>query len=351
MKIDLFDYHLDQDRIAQEPANPRDSARLMILNRTSGKIEDRLVSDLLKILTSKDVLVFNQTKVIPVRLFGQKTTGGKIELLLTKQLNEDTWEAISTPGLKVGQKLEIEVLKAEVVGRSEEVVTIKFFDRGEYLRERIFEFGKTPIPPYIHSQKTERELRRIYQTVYAKKEGSVAAPTAGLHFTKELMVALRDKGVQMEFLSLHVGLGTFRGVKTERIEDHLMHAERFSLDEETVRRLNQAKADGKRIISVGTTTTRVLESCVDENGVLFPKEGETSIFIYPPYQFKFVDHLMTNFHLPKSTLLMLVSAFVTFPNTKEKFVSFKKSLMGKAYEYAIGNKYRFFSFGDVMLIW
>lgn len=350
MKIGLFDYHLEQNRIAQEPANPRDSARLMLIDRSNGKMEDKQTSDLVKILTPNDVLVFNQTKVIPVRLFGQKTTGGKVELLLTKQLNEDTWEAISTPGLKIGQKLEIEVLKAEIIDRNEEIITLKFSDRGEYLRERIFEFGKTPIPPYIHSNKTERELRRIYQTVYAKREGSVAAPTAGLHFTKELMMALRDMGIQMEFLTLHVGLGTFRGVKTERIEDHQMHPERFSLDEETVKRLNQAKTDRKKIISVGTTTTRVLESCVDENGVLHPKEGETGIFIYPPYRFRFVDYLMTNFHLPKSTLLMLVSAFVSAPNTREKFTSFKRSLIGKAYERAIENDYRFFSFGDAMLI-
>lgn len=357
MEVGLFEYHLEHDRIAQEPAYPRDSAKLMFINRGTGKIEDGLASDLVKKLGTNDVLVFNQTKVIPVRLFGQKITGGKVELLLTKNLNENTWEAISTPGLKVGQKLEIGVLKAEVVNRSEEVITLKFSDRGEYLRERIFEFGKTPIPPYIHSLKTERELRRIYQTVYAKREGSVAAPTAGLHFTKEMMIVLRDKGIQLEFLTLHIGLGTFRAVKTEKIEDHQMHSERFSLDEETARRLNQAKADGKKIISVGTTTTRVLESCVDESGVLSPREGETDIFIYPPYQFKFVDCLMTNFHLPKSTLLMLVSAFVSAPNTclpagrpMERFTSFKRSLIGKAYAHAIEKGYRFFSFGDAMLI-
>ncbi len=350
MKIELFDYHFEQDKIAREPANPRDSAKLMLVNRKTGKIEDKVISDLLTILTPEDVLVFNQTKVIPARLFGQKTTGGKVELLLTRQIGEDTWEAISTPGLKVGQKLIIEVLKAEVIERSEEIVTLKFSDRGEYLRERIFEFGKTPIPPYIHSQKTERELRRIYQTVYARREGSVAAPTAGLHFTKELIVSLRSKGVQMEFITLHVSLGTFRSVKTEKIEDHPMHSERFSLDEETARRLNIAKSEGKKIISVGTTTTRVLENCVDENGVLSPREGETNIFIYPPYQFKFVDHLLTNFHLPKSTLLMLVSAFVSMPNTNEKFLSFKKSLLGTAYLHAIEKSYRLFSFGDAMLI-
>jgi S-adenosylmethionine:tRNA ribosyltransferase-isomerase len=348
MQIGLFDYHLEQDRIAQEPAYPRDRAKLMFVNRKTGKIEDGLVSDLIKKLGTNDLLVFNHTKVIPARLFGQKSTGGKVELLLTKQINENTWEAISTPGLKAGQKLEIGVLKAEVVGRNEEIITLKFADRGEYLRERIFEFGKTPIPPYIHSLKTERELRRIYQTVYAKREGD--RKSTRLHFTKEMMIALRDKGIQLEFVTLHIGLGTFRSVKTEKIEDHQMHLERFSLDEETARRLNQAKTDGKNIISVGTTTTRVLESCADESGILSPREGETGIFIYPPYKFKFVDKLMTNFHLPKSTLLMLVSAFVSAPNAKERFTSFKKCLVGKAYAHAIEKEYRFFSFGDAMLI-
>lgn len=350
MELGLFDYHLELDRIAQEPAYPRDTAKLVLLDRKSEKISDKKVSDLLNILSGNDVLVLNQTKVMPVRMFGQKITGGKVELLLTRKISEDTWEAISTPGLKAGQKLEIGILKAEVIDRTDEVIKVKFSDRGEYLRERIYEFGKTPIPPYIHSLKTERELRRIYQTVYAKKEGSVAAPTAGLHFTKELLAALREKGVQIEFVILHVGLGTFRSVKTERIEDHQMQSEWFCLDEETARRLNQAKTEGKRIVSVGTTTTRVLESCADEKGILAPKEGETSIFIYPPYEFKFVDALLTNFHLPKSTLIMLVSAFTSFPNTKDKFRSFKRSLIGKAYAHAIENKYRFFSFGDAMLI-
>ncbi len=350
MKLELFDYHLEAEKIAQEPANPRDSAKLLVLNRKTGKMSDKKVTDLVEILSPNHVLVFNQTKVIPVRLFGAKITGGKVELLLVKQLASDSWEAITSPGLKVGQKVEINAIKAEVVEKKEETVILKFSDRGEYLRERIYEFGKTPIPPYIHSNKTERELRRIYQTVYAKKEGSVAAPTAGLHFTKELISALQNKGVQTEFLTLHVGLGTFRGVKTEKIEDHTMHAEWFHLDEEVARRLNQAKREGKKIVSVGTTTTRVLESCTDENGVLSPKEGETNIFIYPPYQFKFVDQLMTNFHLPKSTLIMLVAAFVSAPNTEDKFKSFKNSLIGEAYQHAMENEYKFFSFGDAMLI-
>ncbi|MFZ2201772.1 MAG: tRNA preQ1(34) S-adenosylmethionine ribosyltransferase-isomerase QueA [Microgenomates group bacterium] len=350
MRSTLFDYQLDIDKIAQEPADPRDSAKLMLVDRKTGGITDRRVSDLTEILSTNNVLVFNQTKVIPVRLLGTKSTGGKVELLLVKQLGSDTWEAISKPGLRVGQRIEVEALRAEVIEKKEETVILKFSDRGEFLRERIFEFGKTPIPPYIHSQKTERELRRVYQTVYAKKEGSVAAPTAGLHFSRDLLAALQKKGVQTEFLTLHVGLGTFRGVKTERVEDHEMQAEWFSLDEGTAARLNQAKRESKKIIAVGTTTTRVLESCVVEDDSLSPRDAETNIFIYPPYKFRFVDHLLTNFHLPKSTLLMLASAFVSAPNTKDKFTSFKSSLMGEAYRQAIENGYRFFSFGDAMLI-
>ena len=350
MRSTLFDYQLDIEKIAQEPADPRDSAKLMLIDRKTGKIVDRRFSDLVAILSTNDVLVFNQTKVIPVRLLGMKSTGGKVELLLVKQLESDTWEAISKPGLRAGQRIEVEALRAEVIEKKEETVILKFSDRGEFLRERIFEFGKTPIPPYIHSHKTERELRRVYQTVYAKKEGSVAAPTAGLHFSRDLLAALQKKGVQTEFLTLHVGLGTFRGVKTERVEDHEMQAEWFSLDEGTAARLNQARREGKKIIAVGTTTTRVLESSLAPDGTLRPGDGETNIFIYPPYKFKFVDQVMTNFHLPKSTLLMLVAAFVSFPNTKDKFTSFKSSLMGKAYQQAIENDYRFFSFGDAMLI-
>ncbi len=350
MRSTLFDYQLDIEKIAQEPADPRDSAKLMLVDRKTGKIVDRRFSDLMAILSTNDVLIFNQTKVIPVRLLGMKSTGGKVELLLVKQLESDTWEAISKPGLRAGQRIEVEALRAEVIEKKEETVILKFSDRGEFLRERIFEFGKTPIPPYIHSHKTERELRRVYQTVYAKKEGSVAAPTAGLHFSRDLLAALSKKGVQTEFLTLHVGLGTFRGVKTERVEDHEMQAEWFSLDEGTAARLNQAKREGKKIIAVGTTTTRVLESSVAPDGTVRPGDGETNIFIYPPYKFKFVDQVLTNFHLPKSTLLMLVAAFVSFPNTKDKFTSFKSSLMGKAYQQAIENDYRFFSFGDAMLI-
>lgn len=350
MELKQFDYELNQDRIAQEPANPRDGAKLLVLDKVTGKMTDKKVSDLIEVLGQNFVLVFNQTKVMPVRLLGMKSTGGKVELLLVKQLASDTWEAISSPGLKVGQKIEVGAIRAEVTEKKEETVILKFADRGEYLRDRIFEFGKTPIPPYIHSNKTERELRRIYQTVYAKKEGSIAAPTAGLHFTKELMSAMQKKGIQIEFLTLHVGLGTFKSVKTEHIEDHQMHSERYSLDEEVAERLNQARMAGKKIIAVGTTTVRVLETCSDITGQLRAGNGETNIFIYPPYKFKVVDGLMTNFHLPKSTLLMLVSAFVSSPNTKDKFAGFEKNLAGKVYQHAIKNGYRFFSFGDAMLI-
>lgn len=350
MQLTQFDYQLNQSRIASEPVEPRDVAKLLLVDRKTKRLKDCRVSDLPKLLSSKMVLVLNQTKVIPARLFGQKDTGGRVELLLTKQKGDNRWEAISTPGLKLGTKLLIGVLKAEVVDRVDEVVTLEFADRGEYLRERIFEFGKTPIPPYIHTNKTERELRRIYQTVYAKKEGSIAAPTAGLHFTKELLLKLADCGIEIEYLTLHVGLGTFRGVKTETIEEHKMHPEYFSLDDETAERLNRAKARGKKIVAVGTTTTRVLETCTDATGICHGAVAETDLFIYPEYKFKLVDHLLTNFHLPKSTLLMLVAASVSSPNTSDKFVDFDQSLMGRAYQHAIDNDYRFFSFGDAMLV-
>lgn len=350
MKLDLFDYQISNDRIAHAPIEPRDEARLMVVDRKKRSISRGKVRDLLEILGKNDVLVFNRTKVIPARLFGEKTTGGKVEILLVKQIDDDTWEAISRSTLKEGQRVNFGALIVDVIEKREELVKLKFNYSGEYLRSRIHDLGKTPLPPYIKSDKTERELRRTYQTVYAKDEGSVAAPTAGFHFSHELLSDLSDRGVDFAYVTLHIGLGTFRPVKTEEISDHKMHSEWFSLDKETAEKLNQAKRMGKRIIAVGTTSTRVLENCVDESDLLVPKEEETDIFIYPPYKFRFVDCLLTNFHLPKSTLLMLVSAFTSFPNTKDKFKSFSESLIGKAYQQAIENKYRFFSFGDAMLI-
>lgn len=350
MKLDLFDYQLPIDRIAQEPIEPREEAKLMIIDRKKGSLKSGKVRDLLEILGKNDVLVFNRTKVIPARLFGEKTTGGKVEVLLVKQIGDDTWEAISRPTLKEGQKVNFGALMVDVIEKREELVELKFNYSGEYLRSRIHDLGKTPLPPYIKSDKTERELRRIYQTVYAREEGSVAAPTAGFHFSNELLSDLSRRGVDFAYVTLHIGLGTFRPVKTEEISEHKMHSEWFSLDKETAEKLNEAKKNGKRIIAVGTTSARVLETCSDIESRCHGATGETDIFIYPPYKFRFVDCLLTNFHLPKSTLLMLVSAFISFPNTKDKFKNFSENLIGKAYQQAIEKKYRFFSFGDAMLI-
>ena len=350
MELELFDYHLPEESIAQEPLEPKEEAKLMLVDRRSKRLEDRKIKDLVEILGENDVLVFNRTKVIPAKLFGEKTTGGKVELLLVREMAEDTWEALSRPGLKEGQKVNFGPLMALVVGREDDLVKLKFNYSGEYLLSRIFDLGKTPLPPYIKSSKSEREWRRIYQTIYAKDDGSIAAPPAGFHFSEKLIRKLTSRGVGMEYLTLHVGLGTFRPVKSAQIEDHKMHSERFNLEKETCDRLNLAKREGKRVIAVGTTTCRVLESQSDEEGVLTPGQGETKIFIYPPYKFKFVDGMLTNFHLPKTTLLMLVSALVSAPNTKTAFKSFAENLMGKAYQKAIKGGYRFFSFGDAMLI-
>lgn len=350
MRLSQFDYELPEEKIAQEPAEPRDSSKLMVVDRSSKKIQNKIFRELLELLSGNDVLVFNQTKVMPVRLFGNKNTGGKVELLLVKQTETDTWEAITRPALKEGQEVQLGGMMATCIKKDEETVHMKFNYSGDYLKSRIYELGKTPLPPYIHSEKSERDLRKLYQTVYAKDEGSAAAPTAGFHFTRELIEAIKAKGVEIEFVTLHVGLGTFKPVKSDDIEEHKMHAERFQLSEETAKKLNEAKEAGKRIIAVGTTAMRVLETCSDERGHLSPLTGETEIFIYPPYEFKFVDALITNFHLPKSTLLMLISALVSKPNSKEQFVDFETSLAGIAYKKAIEDDYRFFSFGDAMLI-
>jgi len=350
MKLSLFNYLLDLSKIAHEPVEPREKAKLMVVDRRRSGLKDFLIRDLTKMLTKDDVLVFNQTKVIPARLFGEKTTGGKVEALLVKKVSDDTWEAISRPSLKEGQRVNFGALMVDVIGKREDLAVLKFNYSGDYLQSRIFDLGKTPLPPYIKSDKTERELRRIYQTTYAKDEGSVAAPTAGFHFSRNLLNRLSKNGVGFEYLTLHIGLGTFRPVKTDDIADHKMHSEWYELPKETAQRLNDAKKQKKRIIAVGTTSARVLESCSDEDGNLMAGEGETDLFIYPPYKYKFVDSLFTNFHLPKSTLLMLTAAFMSYPNTKYRYRTFRTSLLGKAYQHAFDNDYRFFSFGDAMLV-
>ena len=352
MNISKFNYVLPKNRIAQTPASPRDSSHLLVIDRKIGKISHHHFYDLPDLLTPNDVLVFNETKVIPARIIGKKNTGGKVEILLNKEISPDTWEVIFGGKLKVGSIVIFEGLVGKVLELGNYIAKIQFNKSGSALKSTFEKLGKTPLPPYIVPQDPESKIRRQYQTVYARLEGSVAAPTAGLHFTRRLLEKLKAKGIQTEYLTLHVGLGTFAPVKEREIEKHHIHSEYFELSKETANRLNKWKSEGKRIIAVGTTTTRVLETVANENSTLKTTslKGMANLFIYPPRKLNFVDALITNFHLPESTLLALVSAFVSYPNTKEKFKDFDSSLIGKAYREAIKKKYRFYSFGDASLI-
>jgi len=352
MKVNLFDYQLPRELIANKLADPRDKSKLMIVDRLSENLEEDRFFNLRKYLRKGDVLVFNQSKVIPARVEGRKETGGKVEILLIRKIGGQIWEVISKPSLRLNQKLFFgENLEARVIKIAEEgKLCLKFSFEGQLLHNKLFSLGRMPLPPYIIGRNDEERLRHEYQTVFAKNEGSVAAPTAGLHFSLRLMKELKKEEIGLAFVDLHVSLGTFRGVKTERVEDHVMHSEWFCLSQETANKLNDIKKIGGRVIVVGTTVARVLESCSNEKGEVRAMSGETEIFIYPPYKFRFIDGLITNFHLPKSTLLMLVSAFVSWPNTDRKFTNFQSSLIGRVYKRAIEKKYRFYSFGDGMLI-
>ncbi len=352
MKTSLFNYQLPKNLIANSPAKPRDSSRLMVIDRFTDKISHYRFSELEKLLGPNDVLVLNKTRVFPARLFGKKTTGGKVEVLLHKNIDKLTWEVLTKPGLKAGQEVSFKGCLLQIVKRKGETSVAKFDIPKDLLIKRLQKIGITPLPPYIHSGKTEKDLRREYQTIYARSLGSVAAPTAGFHFTKSLLSKLKTKGIQIEYVTLHVGLGTFAPVKTQNIESHPMHYEYFEAEPKAIERLNRAKKVGKRIVVVGTTTTRVLETLANKQNRLRSGSlrGNTNLFVYPLYKFKFVDALITNFHLPKSTLLCLVSAFVSYPNTKKGFKNFNNSLMGKAYMEAKVNKYRFYSFGDACFI-
>lgn len=358
LTLSQFNYELPQRLIAQVPAEPRDSSRLMLINRATGSITHHHFAELDQFLTSNHILVRNNTKVIPARILGHKATGGAVEILLTRRLalnnqGHEQWECLTKPGLKAGQVVHFDhsSLTATCSAITDYTREISFNMAANELFAELLAIGHTPIPPYIHwADDDEAELREKYQTIFAKISGSAAAPTAGLHFTKALEAKLRDRGVEILEVTLHVGLGTFLPVKTEHIIEHHLHKEWFELKPEVAARLNELKAAGKKIISVGTTTTRVLESCVTEAGIIEAKTGETEIFIYPPYRFKAVDGLITNFHLPESSLLMLVSALVSEPNTSAQFESFGQSLIGQAYATAVAENYRFFSFGDGMLI-
>lgn len=335
-------YDLPQEQIAQTPIEPRDHSRLLCFNRASGAIQHKHFYDIIDFLRAGDVLVVNNTKVLPARLFGFKAkTGAKIEILLQKRIDLHNWEVIAKPAKRLDNGTEI-VFNQNIHCRVTEkgdygACKVEFvYDDSKTFEEHLIEIGTVPLPPYI-KEKLKNADR--YQTVYAKVEGSSAAPTAGLHFTPELLEKIRNKGVEILEVLLHVGLGTFRPVKEENILNHEMHSEYFEITQDVADKINKAKREHRRVIAVGTTSVRVLESGVDENVLLVPQKRETKIFIYPPYNFKMVDALITNFHLPESTLIMLVSAFIG---------DIDKTL--DLYKTAVKEKYRFFSFGDAMFI-
>ncbi|WP_028052518.1 tRNA preQ1(34) S-adenosylmethionine ribosyltransferase-isomerase QueA [Carboxydothermus ferrireducens] len=337
MKLKDFDYYLPEELIAQTPLEKRDESRLLVLKRQTGEITHDVFKNLKRYLVPGDLLVVNKTRVIPARLFGVREQGGEVEILLLKRMNFREWEVLVKPGrrARVGTRLIFApgVLEGEIVAQTEVGRIIKFSFQGVF-EEILNQLGQTPLPPYIKEKLKDPER---YQTIYAKEPGSAAAPTAGLHFTRELISELKDYGVEFAEVLLHVGLGTFKPVKTENILEHKMHEEYYEIENEAAEKVNKAKREGRRVIAVGTTVVRVLESVADK-GQVAPAKGYTDLFIYPGFNFQIIDGLITNFHLPKSTLLMLVSAFAG----REKVLN--------AYEIAVRLRYRFFSFGDAMLI-
>ena len=346
MLLSEFDYVLPEELIAQRPSDKRENSRMMVLNRDKQEILHKHFYDIVDLLDDSHVLILNDTKVIPARLYGYKDTGAKIEVFLLKEKENHTWEVLIKPSkrVRVGTVIKIaEELSCEVL--------MPLPDDGKWLVKMIYEgdifeilhkVGNIPLPPYIERKMTNEELKKLdferYQTVYAKDEGSVAAPTAGLHFTQDILKKLQDKGVEVGYVTLNVGIGTFRPVKCDNILDHRMDSETFQIKQETADLINRAKAEGKKIVAVGTTSVRTLESAYKMFGGIQACKGASELFIYPPYEFKVVDKLITNFHLPKSTLLMLVSAFAG------------REFIFDAYKHAIENKYRFYSYGDCMLI-
>ncbi len=338
MKTSDFYYDLPQELIAQTPAEPRDSSRLLVYHRATKKIEHKIFRDVGEYLHAGDVLVVNRTKVLPARLFAETENGGAVEVLLLKRLNLDEWEVLVKPGrkCKIGTRLKINgELSLTVTGITETGERhVKFFYEGAF-EDVLSRAGSMPLPPYIHEKLKDPDR---YQTVYCKENGSAAAPTAGLHFTPELLENLRKKGVEIVEVLLHVGLGTFRPVKVEDVEKHVMHSEYYEVSQEAADRINLAKREGRRVIAVGTTSVRTLETVANPDGTIRAEKGDTQIFLYPPYKMKCIDGLITNFHLPESTLLMLVSCLCS----REEVLSI--------YETAVKEKYRFFSFGDACLI-
>ena len=339
MKLSEFNYELPEELIAQTPIEKRDESRLMVLDKNTGKIEHKIFKDIIEYLEPGDCLVRNNTKVIPARLYGKKETGANAEFILLKNIEGDIWEAMVRPGnkLHVGTKVVFGngLLRAEILEVLQDGTRKVKFTYNGIFNEILDKIGLMPLPPYIHEELKENDR---YQTVYAKYNGSAAAPTAGLHFTPELLKKIEEKGIKIANVTLHVGIGTFRPVKEEKVENHEMHSEHYYIKKEDAEIINETKKNGGRIIAVGTTSCRVLETVADENGMVCETEGDTKIFIYPGYKFKCLDALITNFHLPQSTLLMLVSSLAG------------KEYIMKAYEEAVKEKYRFFSFGDAMFI-
>ena len=339
MNVSDFNYELPEELIAQVPIKKRDESRLMVLNKEKQTIEHKKFKDIIDYLNPGDCLVINNTKVIPARLYGKKETGANVEFLLLNNIEGDIWESIVRPGnkLHVGTKVIfgdgiLEATILEVMPGGTRKVQFKY--EGIF-NEILDQIGLMPLPPYIHEELKEKDR---YQTVYAKYEGSAAAPTAGLHFTPELLEKIKEKGIEIAKVTLHVGIGTFRPVKEKEVEKHQMHSEHYYIKQEDADKINKAKKEGHKVIAVGTTSCRVLETIADEKGIVKPTEGDTQIFIYPGYKFKCLDGLITNFHLPESTLIMLVSALAG------------REYIMKAYNEAVKERYRFFSFGDAMFI-
>ncbi len=347
MLVSEFDYNLPENLIAQIPADKRENSKMMVLERNTNKIQHKHFFDIVDLIDENSILVLNNTKVMPARLYGTKEeTGAKIEVFLLKQLDGKKWETLIKPSKRIKEGTIIKIsdeLSAKAIEKTEEDGgwIVELIYEGNIL-EVLHRNGNIPLPPYIERKLVDKDIKKLdferYQTVYAKDEGSVAAPTAGLHFTKEILQKLQDKGVEIAYVTLNVGLGTFRPVKCENILEHKMHSESFEISEDTARRINEAKAKGKKLVAVGTTTVRTLETAYQKYGCIKACHDNSELFIYPPYEFKVIDELITNFHLPKSTLLMLVSALAG------------KEFIFKAYKEAIENNYRFFSYGDCMFI-
>ena len=347
MLVSEFDYNLPENLIAQIPADKRENSKMMVLERNTNKIQHKHFFDIVDLIDENSILVLNNTKVMPARLYGTKEeTGAKIEVFLLKQLDGKKWETLIKPSKRIKEGTIIKIsdeLSAKAIEKTEEDGgwIVELIYEGNIL-EVLHRNGNIPLPPYIERKLVDKDIKKLdferYQTVYAKDEGSVAAPTAGLHFTKEILQKLQDKGVEIAYVTLNVGLGTFRPVKCENILEHKMHSESFEISDDTAKRINEAKAKGKKLIAVGTTTVRTLETAYQKYGCIKACHDDSELFIYPPYEFKVIDELITNFHLPKSTLLMLVSALAG------------KEFIFKAYKEAIENNYRFFSYGDCMFI-